>query len=69
VAFDGNLVFNVTERRKCINITIIDDNIEEGLVPETINVQIRDVRGSSIEATIGLGKILIKDSDSMCLHS
>ena len=59
--------FKVGELRKCINITILEDNLEEGDVGEIIGVQLLSDSSSSYEDDIRINSSLllvsILDSD------
>ena len=61
------LSFEVSELRKCINITILEDNLEEGDVGEIFSVQILSVSSSSDEDDILINSnqllVSILDSD------
>ena len=61
------LSFEVSELRKCINITILEDNLEEGDVEEIIGVQLLSGSSSSDEDYIGINSnqllVSILDSD------
>ena len=62
------LSFEVSELRKCINITILEDSLEEGDVGEIIGVQILSGSSSSGEDDILINSnqlsVSILDSDS-----
>ena len=63
------LSFEVGELRKCINITILEDNLEEGDVGEIIGVQLLSGSSSDEENIIinfNLVFVSILDSDSKC---
>ena len=55
-----------TETRKCVNITILDDNIEEGDTEETINVQVlsTDPPSPGIFPVASILSVRIMDSNS-----
>ena len=55
-----------TETRKCVNITILDDNIEEGNREETISVQVvsTDPPSLGIFPDASILSVSIMDSDS-----
>lgn len=57
-----------TETRKCVNITILDDNIEEGDVEETITVQVVATE-PQITLDFGILTVRIMDSDSELLQA
>ena len=61
------LSFEVGELIKCINITILEDNLEEGDVREIIGIQLLSVSSSSDEDDIRINSNLflvsILDSD------
>lgn len=60
---DREITFNVNQLRKCINITIIQDNIEEGDTPENVRVQLVP-RDGDIVVDFTVLDISILDSNS-----
>lgn len=61
---DTMLTFQPGDTRQCVNITIIDDNIEEGNIPEDFDVQLLPVTGGGLDFDPTNLEIEIVDSDS-----
>lgn len=63
------VTFNVGDgTRKCVDITILDDNIEEGELAETFSVQLVSTTPPSEGVTVDFDLVTISiiDSDSTC---
>lgn len=68
VPLDEVVVFTPGEVRKCVNIEILDDNIEEGDTAEIFSVQVLAAPGEgNIGVDIQLLQVFIVDSD--CKHN
>ena len=67
VSTQVTLIFEVGDIRQCLNITVLDDKIEEGNVGETFYVQLVPASGSSDHIIFYINNlygIVIEDSDS-----
>ena len=64
---ETTLTFGPGEVRLCVDIVIIDDNIEEGSQPESILVALSAPTGDlSIPPELQILNVNILDSDSKC---